>query len=75
MQPTPQVDPIGLSADSVLCASVKKEKARKDNDPELLELLESTILQVDAPDNAWEKAAFAISKLASSRAVSRMKAS
>ena len=72
-QPKPEVASTVLDATSVLAASVKKEKARKTTDHELLESLESTILRIDAPDNAWEKAAAAINRLASSRAESRMK--
>jgi len=72
-QPAPQVESRVLDATTVLAASVNSEKARKSTDLDLLESLESTILRIDAPDNAWEKAAAAISKLASSRAESRMK--
>jgi hypothetical protein len=56
-----------LDATSVLAASVKREKAIKRADIELIELLESTILRVDASNDACEKAAAAIMKLASSR--------
>ncbi|MBS1985341.1 MAG: hypothetical protein JST16_14340 [Bdellovibrionales bacterium] len=61
-----------LDATTVLAASVVKEKARKSTDLGLLEILESTVLRVDAADNAWEKAAEAIGKLATSRAELRM---
>ena len=71
-QPIAQVEATVLDATSVLAASVKREKAIKGSDVELVELLESTILRVDAPDGAWEKAATAILKLASSRAESGM---
>lgn len=67
-----QVESQVLDAMSVLAAAVKREKARKGTDLELVKLLESTILRVDAPDDAWAKAAVAIKKLASSRAESRM---
>lgn len=72
-QPMPEVESTVLDAASVLAASVKEEKARQSTDHELLESLEATILRIDAPDNAWEKAAAAINKLASSRAETRMK--
>lgn len=58
---------------SVLAAAVTEERARKSTDVDLLEALESTVLRVDAADSAWEKAAEAIRKLASTRAESRMK--
>jgi hypothetical protein len=72
-EPAPQeVDSPTLDAASVLAASVNTETAREDTDLELLELLKSTILRVDASDGAWEMAAVAIKKLAASRAESRM---
>jgi hypothetical protein len=74
-QPAAQVGSNVLDATSVLAASVKREKARKGTDLELVESLESTILRVDAPDSAWEQAAAAIKKLALSRAESRMEIS
>jgi hypothetical protein len=70
--PGAQVESTVLDAKSVLSASIKTEKERKGTDLELLHLLESTILRVDAPGDAWEQAAAAIKKLTLSRAESRM---
>lgn len=68
-----QVHDTALDAPSVLAASLKRETAREDTDLELLGLLESTILRVDASDGSWEQAAAAIKKLVLSRTESRMK--
>jgi hypothetical protein len=73
-QPPVQVESKVLDAAAVLAAAVGKEKARNGTDIELVESLESTILRMEATEGAWEKAAAAISTLASSRAESRMKA-
>jgi hypothetical protein len=67
-QAAAKVDSKVLDATSLLEASVKREKAIKGTDVELIELLESTVLRVDSTDNACEKAAAAIMKLASLRA-------
>lgn len=61
-----------LDATSLLAASIKREGTIVGADTELVGLLESTILRVDAPDDACERAAAAIVTLASSRAASRM---
>jgi hypothetical protein len=70
--PVGNTDPKPLDSASVLAAAVMKEKAKEGADLELIQLLESTVLRVDATDAAWSKAADAIVKLASARAQSRM---
>jgi hypothetical protein len=64
-----------LGPATVLAAAVTKEKAREGADLELVQLLESTVLRVDATDGAWAKAAAAIGELALARAQSRMEKS
>lgn len=61
-----------LTPASVLAATVKREKSRKEVDRDLILALESTVLRVDAADGAWNNAAAAIKKLAAKRAESRL---
>ncbi len=56
------------SPESVLAECVSREKERTGVDTELIEVLESTVLRVDATEVAWEKAATAIRALAARRA-------
>lgn len=60
---------------TVLAAAVKKEKAKEGADLELVQLLESTVLRVDATEGVWAKAATAIGEIALARAKSRLELS
>jgi hypothetical protein len=66
----PQPKPVQPPA-AVLADAVSREKSRKDVDAELMRVLESTILCVDAADSACNAAAAAIKRLASARARER----
>lgn len=56
----------------MLASALKNEKARKDADSDVLEVLGNTILRPDATTNAWEKAAASLGKLAAARAQERL---
>jgi hypothetical protein len=66
----PQPKPVQPPA-AVLADAVNRERSRKDVDAELMRVLESTILCVDAADSACNEAAAAIKRLASTRARER----